>query len=369
MLNVRFWRSLDPILFASTFLLVIIGIIVLFSTGVKDAGVEAPVDAGKQVVFAFMGLGVFLLVSYIDYRIWAKMIWVFYGIALLLLLTVKFAGMTALGAQRWIDFGFFQLQPSELAKLALILVLAKFFADHYDETNRPKYFIWSIIYMLLPMALVLTQPDLGTALVFLVIWGSMVLVSKVKKTLLLGLGAAGLAIIPLVIPFLHPYQKKRIEVFLNPAADPLATGYNVMQSQIAVGSGQMTGRGLGAGSQSQLNFLPSQHTDFIFAVLSEKLGFIGALLVLGLFSVLLVRGLYIAGRSRDRFGMFLTIGILAMLLFHLFVNIGMNLGLMPVTGIPLPFLSYGGTSLLAGMIAVGLIQSVALRHKKIQFGA
>jgi rod shape determining protein RodA len=195
----------------------------------------------------------------------------------------------------------------------------------------------------------------------------MAVVARIRLSYLGAMAAALVLAIPLIIPHLKPYQKARLAVFLNPAADKLGAGYNVVQATIAVGSGQLYGRGLNAGSQSQLNFLPSQQTDFIFAVLGEKLGFIGGMLVILLFLALLLRGIIIASRASDRFGMFLAVGVVTMLLFHVFINIGMNVGLLPVTGIPLPFISYGGTSLLVSLVAVGLLESIAVRRKKLEF--
>ena len=284
------------------------------------------------------------------------------------LVTVLVLGKTALGATRWIDFGFFQFQPSEFAKLVVIIVLAKYFSTNYDFMDNPRHLLVSLAYVLLPMALVLAQPDLGTALVLGAIWVVMAVVARVRWTYLAAMAVAIAAAIPFIITRLHDYQRDRIKVFLDPMADPLHRGYNVIQSTIAVGSGQMYGRGLNAGSQSQLNFLPSQPTDFIFAVLSEKMGFVGGMLVILLFAGLLLRAVQIASRAEDRFGMFVAAGIVTMLLFHVFINIGMNIGLMPVTGIPLPFISYGGTNLLVSLLAVGLLESIAVRRKKIQFG-
>jgi rod shape determining protein RodA len=205
--------------------------------------------------------------------------------------------------------------------------------------------------------------------VLVAIWLGMALVSRVRKLYLLVLGGAGLALLPVGLRLLKPFQRARLETFINPTADPLHTGYNAVQSTITVGSGQIFGRGLAAGSQSQLNFLPSlaQHTDFIFAVLNEKMGFVGGTLLLLLFATLLFRMIRVAYQAQDRFGMFLATGVAAMMLFHVFINTGMNMGIAPVTGIPLPFVSYGGTSLIIGMVAVGLVESVAVRRKKLQF--
>jgi rod shape determining protein RodA len=282
---------------------------------------------------------------------------------------VLVSSRAVLGAQRWISLGFFQFQPSEFAKLVLIVVLAKFFADNYDRLEQPKYLALSLAYVAVPVALVMKQPDLGTALVLMVIWLAMALVSRVRKLHLAILGGAALVMLPFGLKLLKPFQRARLETFINPTADPLHTGYNAVQSTITVGSGQVFGRGLAAGSQSQLNFLPplAQHTDFIFAVLGEKMGFVGASLLIFLFGVLFYRGFRIAYRAQDRFGMFLATGIVAMLVFHVFINVGMNMGIAPVTGIPLPFVSYGGTALIVGLVAVGLLESVAVRRKKLQF--
>ncbi len=369
MFKARFWRNFDWILAGITSLLVTIGLVVIYATSLKDAGTVAPADVRNQMVYAVLGLVALVVVARIDYHAWGKFTtWLYFG-SLTLLVIVRFAGKTALGGQRWINLGLFQLQPSELSKFVLIIVLAKFFSERYEQMDRVSNLFISLAYVLVPFGLVLAQPDLGTGMVLLVIWVAMVLATPVRKVWLGGMAAGALALLPIVYRVIKPYQRERISTFLNPAANPLGSGYNVVQSTIAVGSGQLFGRGLGAGSQSQLNFLPSQHTDFIFAVLAEKLGFVGAVMLLGLFTGLLVRGATIAWRSRDRFGMFLALGIVAMILFHMFINVGMNIGIMPVTGIPLPFVSYGGTSLLVGMMAIGMLESIATRRKKIEFGS
>ncbi len=368
MLRRRFWKNFDPILAIVTLLLTVTGILVLYSITFKAANVVSPVDARNQIIFAAIGLAGLLAAASIDYHVWSKLWFWLYGLTLALLALVMVAGHSALGATRWINLGFFQFQPSELAKLVMIVVLAKYFADHYEQMEKPRYLILSLLYTIIPVVMVLAQPDLGTALVLMVIWLVMALVSRARKLHIALMIALSLVLVPTIVPHLKPYQRDRIASFTNPTADPLGTGYNVVQSTIAVGSGQFFGRGLAAGSQSQLNFLPSQHTDFIFAVLAEKLGFVGAVLLLALFLLLILRALVIAYRARDRFGLFLATGIIAMLLFHIFINVGMNMGIMPVTGIPLPFVSYGGTSLLIGMIGIGLLESIAVRRKKIEFG-
>lgn len=363
----RVFQSMDKPLLVATLLLTIAGVMVLYATTVKASGVSTDVDARNQLIFAIMGVTAVFGATIIDYRIWTRLAGIAYLASVGLLIMVDVAGQTALGAQRWIDIGFFRFQPSEMVKIVLIIVLAKLLSENYDRLEQPKYLLQSIALTGLPMALVLAQPDLGTALVLLVIWFMMVLVSPIPKGYILALAVTGLLLVPVGLQFLQPYQRDRLTVFLNPAADPLGRGFNVVQASIAVGSGQMFGRGLAAGSQSQLNFLPSQHTDFIFAVLAEKLGFVGASLILALFTLLIARMIVVAHRSRDRFGMFIAVGIAAMFIFHVLVNVGMNMGIMPVTGIPLPFISYGGTSLIVALAAIGLVESIAVRHKKISF--
>jgi rod shape determining protein RodA len=365
----RFWNNFDWILAGAAALLTLIGLIVIYSTSFKATSLASSSDVVHQVIFAIAGLAALVIIARLDYRVWSKFgVWVYAGTIMALVLVLLFAH-PVLGAKRWIDLGFFQFQPSEFMKLALIMVLAKLFADNYDQLEHPKFLAISLAYLLVPMAMVFRQPDLGSALVLFVIWLAMALVSRIRKLHLVILAGAALIVAPIAIGLLKPYQRSRLETFLNPAADPLHTGYNVVQSTITVGSGQIFGRGLAAGSQTQLNFLPSlaQHTDFIFASLSEKMGFIGSGLVILLFGVLLIRGLVIAYRAQDRFGMFLATGIVAMLLFHAFINIGMNMGIAPVTGIPLPLVSYGGTSLVVAMIGLGLLESIAVRRKKLQF--
>jgi len=340
---------------------------VLYATTVKAVGVTTDVDARNQLFFAITGLAILIAVTAIDYRLWLRLTGLAYAASIVLLIMVDVAGQSALGATRWLDLGFIQFQPSEMVKVVLILVLAKLLSQNYDRLEQPKYLLQSILLTALPMALVLVQPDLGTALVLLVIWFMMILVSPIPKGYVLALVVAGILLVPVGLHFLQPYQRDRLTVFINPEADPLGRGFNVVQASIAVGSGQMYGRGLASGSQSQLNFLPSQHTDFIFAVLAEKLGFVGAFLVLALFTLMVARMITIAYQSRDRFGMFIGVGIATMFLFHIMVNVGMNMGIMPVTGIPLPLISYGGTSLIIALASIGLIQSIAVRHKKISF--
>ncbi len=368
MFKSRFWKNFDWILLGIAVLLTVIGIIVIYSTSFKAVTHVPATDATHQIIFAIVSFIGLIAAARMDYRGWSRVTPILYVFMIITLGIVLLHGKSALGATRWINLGFFQFQPAELAKLVVILTLGKYFSANYDFMDNPRHLIVSLMYVLVPIALVLAQPDLGTALILGIIWLVMALMARIRLSYLAVMALALAVAIPLVIPHLHPYQRQRLATFINPTADRQGAGYNVVQATIAVGSGQLAGRGLNAGSQSQLNFLPSQHTDFIFAVLSEKMGFIGAALVLLLFVALLLRGIVIASRAEDRFGMFVGAGIVTMLLFHVFINIGMNVGIMPVTGIPLPFISYGGTSLLVSLVAIGLLESIAVRRKKLQFG-
>ena len=318
----------------------------------------------------FVGIGLvgLIVLARIDYRLLKNFSGILYLLTIGMLLATRFIGSEKLGAVRWIEIGSFQFQPSELAKVFMAIVMAKFFSDNMDQMHKPKVFIKSLVYIGIPTILVALQPDLGTAMSFAIIWGSMLVVSNIKKRYVAGVVGLVACAMPIVYKFfLKDYQRKRIQTFLDPTADPTGSGWNVAQAKIAIGSGGFWGRGLGRGPQSQLNFVPYKHTDFIFAALAEEMGFVGAFAVIALFAVLLYRALRIAMLSRDYFGMFLGTGIFAIIFFHVFINIGMNLGIMPVTGIPLPLVSSGGTSVIITMFCIGILESIYTRYKKIDF--
>lgn len=356
-------RQIDWVVATTTLLIVSLGLLVLYSSGIKAGEVKSEIDASRQFLYAGIGLVGFIIASRIDYRVFKSYVILLYVLMILSLIAVSLFGFTVNGAQLWISVGYFQFQPSEMAKLVLILSLSAFYSRYYTQSYQPRYLVYSFIIMLVPTAIVLMQPDLGTAMVLFVIWLSITLASRVKKRYLVGGLVAGMALLPLIYSRLAPYQQNRINVLLNPQADKLGTGYNVTQAIIAVGSGGWTGRGLSSGSQSQLNFLPSQHTDFIFAVLAEKLGFLGAALAIALYAILIIRIFLLSTESIDRFGSFICIGTASMLLVHVLVNIGMNMGIMPVTGIPLPLISAGGTSMITNLLTLGIILSIA-RHRE-----
>lgn len=315
----------------------------------------------RQSLFIIVGFFCYLLVSRFDYRFLSNFsLWIFLGVCGFLVLTYLW-GLETRGSTRWIDIGSFRFQPSEFVKPALILVLAAYINSH--PIAKLKNLLVSVIIMAIPAALIFKQPDLGSAVVIVFIWLSIVLAGGIKPLILLLMAGVGAVAGPVAWLFLKDYQRQRLEMFLNPSSDPLGSGYNIIQALIAVGSGEVTGRGFGRGTQSHLNFLPEYHTDFIFATLAEELGFVGSTLLIVLFAILVFRTLKVADKSADGFGALVAIGVGTMVIFQVLVNIGMNMGVLPVTGIPLPLVSYGGSSLISTMISLGLVQSIAANRK------
>lgn len=365
----RLFQNFDWWLIVAVGLLVLLGIILINNT---TAGVEGIFDTAnllqdftfRQIIYALVGFGVLFVLSQIDYRIFAGLSWVFYLSMLALLGVVFIIGRLTLGAQRWIPLGPFQLQPSEIGKLLIVLVLAKFLADNSKQMDKWRTLAFSLGIVLIPTVMTYLQPDLGTSLIFIFAWGVMVLAAGLSWKQLLILGVLMLILLPIVWLTMQDYQRARLTTFLNPAADPLGAGYNVTQARIAIGSGEVFGRGIGAGTQSQLQFLRIRHTDFIFSVVGEELGFFGGVFFFGLYVFVLLRMLRAAQVSRSVFGRLTAVGFAAALFFQAFVNLGMNVGIMPVTGIPLPFVSSGGSSLVTYLMMIGIIQSI-LAHEKM----
>ncbi len=360
-------KRLELPLLIATGLLLVIGLLILFAINFKDVELAQDFSPARQLGHVLLGIGLLVLFGRTDYRLWLRLGKYWYGLTIVLLLLVFVIGEAVAGATRAIDLFVIQFQPSEFAKLGVIMALAGVFAKKHDQLSRWRYLLASLWLVVIPMGLIMLQPDLGSALVIGFIWLVMILVSGARKWHLAIMLVTILALAPVAVNRLEPYQRARLQTFLNPSADPQGAGYNVLQSTIAVGSGQLFGRGLGSGTQSQLNFIPSQHTDFVFAVLAEKLGFVGASLTLALFGLLLVRSLLIGWRAEDRFGMLLAVGIAGMFIFHVVINIGMNLGIMPVTGIPLPLISYGGTNLIISLVAIGILESIHIHRRELEF--
>jgi rod shape determining protein RodA len=322
--------------------------------------------AARQMVRFAAGLGMMFAVALIDIRLWLRLAYPAYFVNLLLLVAVEVMGSIGMGAQRWIDLGVIQLQPSETMKICMVLALARYFhGPTLEEVWRPSRLIVPLVIILVPMALVLKQPDLGTALMLLMVGGAMFFVVGVrlwKFALVIG---GGLAAVPIAWQFLHDYQRERILTFLNPERDPLGAGYHTLQSQIALGSGGVWGKGFLEGTQSHLNFLPERHTDFIFTMLAEELGLAGGLGLLSLYLAIVVFGIVIAVRSRNHFGRLVALGVTVNLFLYVFINIAMVMGLIPVVGVPLPLISYGGTAMLAVLFGFGLMLSVFI-HRDVR---
>lgn len=350
-------KKADPFLFLAMFLLLAFGLTVILSTN--------PEAFGRQILFALTGFIIYIGVSVLDYRL-LKQISIGLYVGLLGLLSLVFvSGAVTRGTVRWLEFGSGQFQPSEFSKIALILILASLLRRHIGSRLSLRVFLISLVLTALPVILVYFQPDLGTAIVLLVIWLGIIVVAGLKPLYLFLMAFLGLGALVPLWSVLKDYQQKRIVSFLNPALDPLGSGYNVLQAKIAVGSGQFLGRGFGRGPQSHLQFLPEHYTDFIFAALSEEWGLIGSVALLLFFAILLGRLLVTAHNACDGFGALIVVGVFSFLLSQVFINVGMNLAIMPITGIPLPLVSYGGSSLWVTMAALGLAQSVAIRSKKL----
>ena len=337
-------------------LLVAFGSLMIYSSSIGDADKTNYVY--RQIIYFAFGLVIYFFVATTDFRIFLNFANWLYGFLLVLLLITFVIGFESRGSVRWIDFKFFTLQASELAKPVLILFLTNFFLNY--PPTKIRHIVLSLVLVLVPVAFVFKQPDLGSALVLIATWLSLVYLSGIKVRDLIGIGFVALVSVPLVLSLLKSYQKARLFTFLNPESDPLGSGYNLVQSIIAVGSGQLFGKGFGRGTQSHLNYLPEQKTDFIFATTAEELGFVGVCVILALFAVLTWRILKIADNGESRAGKLICYGSLLVIIFQLFVNAGMNMGLLPITGITLPFISFGGSSLLSMMILMGLVQAVRL---------
>lgn len=324
--------------------------------------------ASRHMTRFGIGIGVLVCVALIDVRMWMRWAYIIYMIALGLLIAVEVKGTIGMGAQRWIDLHYFVIQPSEVMKIALVLALARFFhGAALEEVVHPTFLIPPILMIGAPAALVIKQPDLGTALILLMVGTVIFFMAGVKLWKFVVVGVAGLAAIPIGWQFLHTYQKARVLTFLDPERDPLGAGYHIMQSQIAMGSGGLFGRGFMQGSQSHLNFLPEKQTDFIFTMLAEETGMVGGLLLIALYAIVISYGFYIAVHSRNHFGRLVAVGVNTTFFLYVFINIAMVMGLLPVVGIPLPLISYGGTALLTLMLGFGLLMSVHV-HRDVMIG-
>lgn len=317
--------------------------------------------AFKQMVrFTFL-FPVMLAIALMPIRVWLKSAYVIYILAIAALLMTEFFGVTAMGATRWIRIGPINLQPSEIMKVCLVFALARYFYSiNASQVTRIVYLIPPLLMIALPAILVLRQPDLGTTLILIMTGGMLFFAAGVKIWKFVVVGITAIASLPFIWASMHSYQKKRVTSFLNPGDDPLGDGYNILQSKIAIGSGGLSGKGFLKGTQSQLSFLPEKQTDFIFTMLSEEFGFIGGVVVIALYALIIMFGIIIAVNSRNHFGRLMAIGITSIFFLHVFVNIAMVMGLIPVVGAPLPLLSYGGTIMMTILVAFGLLLNVHL---------
>ncbi|HKM43221.1 MAG TPA: rod shape-determining protein RodA [Limnochordia bacterium] len=373
----RYWRNLDWPLILAVLALIAIGLVVIYSASYSQLVAEgiSPWHYVRTQLIAFgLGLVAAVMIISLDYRAWARWSKLIYMTTMVVLGGVLILGDAVFGSQRWVKLGPLSLQPSELAKIALVLVLAKYFEKEENCLNLEGV-AKAFFLVLIPMGLILLQPDLGTAAIFIGLFFTMWYVGNGKTKhiiiagLLLVIGSLGVIIVSLNgwVNIIKPYQLTRILVFMDPYSDPSGAGWNIIQSIIAVGSGGFFGKGILGGTQSTLHFLPANHTDFVFSVVAEEFGFLGSVVVLALFVIILWRGLRIAALAKDTYGMLLATGATGIFFFHVIINVGMALGFMPITGLPLPFITAGGSIMLTSLIAVAIILNVGLRRSKIMF--
>ena len=366
--NNRWLKRIDITLVSATLAIMVISLITIGSaTHINTSGEGRFWFVQRQGIFALLNIALAAFLMNFDYKMlqrYGKNLYIF---NLIMLVAVMLVGQSALGAQRWIAIGPIAIQPSEFSKIIMIVCLAAMLVDCVGKLNTFRDLLPVAAYVGVPFLLVMKQPDLGTSLVFMAIFLGMIFVCGVNLRLLGIVFGCGILCMPIMWHFLKEYQKLRIKVFLDPNVDPLGSGYHIIQSKIAIGSGGLFGKGLFEGSQSQLNFLPENHTDFIFAVVGEELGFVGAAFLLIMYLIILWRGIVIAREASDTFGRLLAVGITSMLAFHVLVNVGMTTGIMPVTGIPLPFMSYGVSALTTNIMGITILLNIHMRKQKLTF--
>lgn len=368
MINIdrRLIKNFDWVTFLIILILSIIGIMTIYSA------TRPPLDLWehkpfyiKQILWLFISLVALFSVIFIDYIWFYRLSYLLYILGIFLLLLAAFAGKTSMGAQRWIDLGFFSFQPSEFFRIIFIIAFSSYLTKINKLTN-PFFLKGFFIFGLMPVAIIFKQPDLGTAILLIIILMSLSMVKGLGRKTIITISIISLISIPFLGNIfwegLKDYQKNRIIAFINPDVDPAGIGYHINQSKISIGSGGLFGKGYLKGTQGPLRFLPEKHTDFIFSVFSEEWGFVGSIFLLSLYLILLLRGLDTALRAKDEFGRLTAIGIVTMYFTYFSVNIGMTLGMMPVVGIPLPFVSYGGTALLSNFIAAGILINIRMRR-------
>jgi rod shape determining protein RodA len=360
-------REFDFLMLLAAVGLTVYGAMLIYSGSLTTYGspgqaLSHPVS--RQLLFAAIGLVALIGLSRIDYRALGPLSLALYVASIAALVFVLVVGASAYGSRRWIVVAGTQVLPSEIAKVATVIMLAKYFSDNEENMRSLRVFVTSMLIAALPAALVLVEPDLGSAMVFGVLWLGMVLIAGARPLHLFGFACAIAAATPAVIYALaHDYQKARFDSWLHPDRDPLGAGFNILQAEISIGSGGLLGKGFTHGTQTQLDYLRTQTTDYVFSVGAEELGFVGAMVLFGLFAVLLFRCVRVAGLADDGFGRLIAVGVMAFILFQVFVNIGVNIRLVPVTGVPLPLVSQGGSSLITILASLGIVQSI-LGHRR-----
>jgi rod shape determining protein RodA len=359
-----YFKKIDWVLFFSVVLLMSFGLVEIYSIALSHGGNNLD-NFHKQIIFIAIGVVITLVLSFVDYNNYISFGNLLYAFGFFLLLGVLLFGKVVRGTQGWYDiFGFMSLQPVEFAKIILIIFLAKYFSSNNIQNNPLKHLTITGLSTLGFVLLVLKQPDFGSALLLVGIWGIMLMFSGFNKKYILGLFFIGLILFSSGwFFFFKDYQKERIMTFIRPDTGSLEEGYNIKQATIAIGAGGLIGRGVGFGSQSQLKFLPESQNDFIFAVISEELGFLGVCLVLGFFGIFYLRLVKSARNTSNNFGIYFLLGTGALIFIEMFINIGMNIGLLPVVGISLPFLSYGGSAILASLTLMGICQNIIIQSK------
>jgi rod shape determining protein RodA len=359
----RLLSHFDWILFVTALTLVAIGLLSVMSTSYAGSNRSIDPIVTRQLIWVGVGIVAMLTALLFDYRALTTYAYPLYVVTIILLIAVALAGHSTGGSRRWINLGVIRFEPSELAKLAVVLVMVRYLREEPPKGGwHLRQMIIPGLMLAVPVGLVLKQPDLGTALILMLVTITLMVVSGLNWRTMLALGLVALLAAPLSWHYLKPYQRQRLVSFIDPRADPLGSGYHIIQSEIAIGAGGAWGEGFMKGTQARLNFLPEEKTDFIFSVFAEEFGLAGSLLLLGLYASVIARGAWIARRTRDRFGALLAVGIVAIVFWQVVINVAMTSGMLPVVGIPLPLVSYGGSSLLTMMAAVGLLMSINARR-------
>ena len=359
------WRHFDPVILVTALALTGYGALLIYSAALPRGatGVEITEPVIRHIAVAGAGVVAMLFAARTNYRVLDTFSWLAYGVGILLLVAVFFLGSDRFSANRWFDFGFVTVQASEIAKVLTIVALAKFMSDHRDQMHTPRVFLQSLGLATVPAALVFIEPDLGGAILFIVIWAVMAAFAGARLRAFAVLAIVLIALVPFgLIAGVSEYQRDRVRIFIDPTRDELGTGFNVLQAETSVGAGGLFGKGLTEGTQTQLDFLQTQQTDFIFSVLGEELGFVGALALFALFSLLIFRLLRAIMKAPDTLGQLIVAGVVTMLAVQTFVAVGVNIRLVPVTGLPLPFISVGNSALLVLFAALGIVQSVLMRQ-------